>query len=1010
MILTTIAHGLRWTAILFTASFTGLLSRAAFAEDIDFEKQIRPLFQQHCINCHGPSQQKSGLRLDARSFALKGGDGGAVITAGKPQDSELLHRIQSRDADLKMPPGDASLSAVELNLLTEWIRQGATWLETDYDRDAAQDPRLNHWAWQPIAIPEVPELSAPQTGTGRAFNEIDQFLLAKLDHSGLGFSEEADRRTLIRRLSFDLLGLPPSPEQVTAFVNDRDPQAYKKLIDTFLESPHYGERWARHWLDIAHYADTHGFERDQRRDNAWRYRDWVIRALNSDVPYDQFLRDQIAGDVLRPEDSDAVAATGFLAAGPWDFVGQAETPSPVLKRLARADDLDDMMTQVMTSTCAVTINCARCHDHKLDPISQREYYSLSSVFAGVKRGDRLLSVNEQNELAQKKRELENGLSAARRELAALRRDGWSLADIIGGGDGHGSGKPGHAVDPVRGHATEEKRGFLEAAAVNSFVRSNVPFIDGVIIPDGGETDRVVISSTGIEARGVPDTGGRAWDAIRNGPVNSQFSTELGGVDFAKDNHSLLSLHANIAVTFDLSAMRKSGLPETVLLRSQVGYFGQTPKAAASVHVFLDGESVFERISIGRDDGLIDVVVPIPVSVQFLTLMVTDAGNDISHDQVCFADAQLESADVPKSDEQTMRIAELSKTIGDLQKQIASLPEPARIYAAVTETPPMVQIHLRGNPEQPGEEVSPGSLSCLQQLPAAFGDASLTDARRRIALAEWIVSAKNPLTRRTIVNRLWHYHFGTGLVDTPSDFGLGGSLPSHPELLDWLAARLLTEKWSLKSIHRLICQSAAYRQTAHPHDEFRVQRAHDQDSGNRWLWRQNPRRLDAESVRDAVLAASGTLNLQMYGPGFQDFEYKEEYAPVYTYITADKPELWRRSVYRFIVRTTPDQFMATLDCPNAANLTPARNITTTALQALALMNNDFMLRQSEYLAQRINSEASASTTDRVQRVFALCLGRQATKEEETASVRLIEQRGLAQLCRALLNSNEFVYID
>ena len=1007
---TSIAPGFRWTAILSTAVFAAILSRSAPAGEIDFEKDIRPLFQQHCVQCHGLSQQKSGLRLDARSFALKGGDGGVVITAGKPQDSQLLHRIQSRDEDLKMPPGDVSLSTAEVDLLTQWVQQGAIWPETDYDRDAAHDPRLNHWAWQPIAIPDVPEIPPTQAVNGRDLNEIDRFLLASLDRAGLSFSDEADRRTLIRRLSFDLLGLPPSPEHVVAFVNDPDPQAYEKLIETFLASPHYGERWARHWLDVAHYADTHGFERDQRRDNAWRYRDWVIRALNSDMPYDGFLRDQIAGDVLRPEDPDAVAATGFLAAGPWDFVGQAETPSPVLKRLARADDLDDMVTQVMTAACAVTVNCARCHDHKLDPISQREYYSLTAVFAGVRRGDRLLSMEEQNALNQKKVELESQLAAARRELGTLRQDGWSLADIIGGGNGHGSGKPGHAVDPVSGRPTDEKRGFLEAAVANSFVTSDVPFVDGVLIPDGGDTGRVVISSTGLEAHGVPDTGGRAWDAIRNGPVNSQFSTELGGVDFANDSHSLLSLHANAAVTFDLSEMRKNGLPETVLLRSQVGYFGQTPGAGASVHVFLDGEPVFERISIGRNDGLIDVVVPIAASVRFLTLMATDAGNDIGHDQICFTDAQLEPADLPNSKEDTLRTAELTKKLDDLQKQLTTLPEPARIYAAVTETPPVVQIHLRGNPEQPGEAVSPGSLSCLQQLPAAFGDATLTDAQRRIALADWIVSAENPLTRRTIVNRLWHHHFGTGLVDTPSDFGLGGSLPSHPELLDWLAARLLSERWSLKSIHRLICQSAAYRQTSNPQDEVRVPRAKDQDSGNRWLWRQNPRRLDAESVRDAVLAASGKLNLQMYGPGYQDFEYKEEYAPVYTYITADKPELWRRSVYRFIVRTTPNQFMATLDCPNAANLTPARNVTTTALQALALMNNEFMLRQAEYLAQRVQAEAGPLAIDEVQRVFGLCLGRRPTKEEETASVRLIEQRGLAHLCRALLNSNEFVYID
>jgi hypothetical protein len=318
--------------------------------------------------------------------------------------------------------------------------------------------------------------------------------------------------------------------------------------------------------------------------------------------------------------------------------------------------------------------------------------------------------------------------------------------------------------------------------------------------------------------------------------------------------------------------------------------------------------------------------------------------------------------------------------------------------------------VRGNPEQPGEEVHPGTISCLSHLTASFGDNSLSEGQRRIALAEWITSPENPLTRRVIVNRLWHHHFGMGLVDTPGDFGLGGSLPSHPELLDWLASQLLDNQWSVKSIHRLICLSATYRQSSHPKNADQSLLAENLDAGNRWLWRQNSRRLDGESVRDAVLSVSGKLNSQMYGPGYRDFEYKEEYAPVYTYITADQPDLWRRSIYRFVVRTTPDQFMATLDCPNAANLTPVRSITTTALQALAMMNNEFILRQAEYLAQRVASEAPASMEEKVHRAFQLALGRKASPTEVAAAVPLLEQHGLPQLCRAMLNANEFVYVD
>jgi len=990
-------------AILFTPA-------TSFGTDVDFEKTIRPLLLHRCSSCHGPDVQKSGLRLDAKSFALRGSDGGSVIVAGKSSDSELIRRTTSHDPDLRMPPEGDRLSPSEIQLLQQWIDEGANWPESDYDRSALTDPRLNHWAWQAVRDVEVPPQTAEMAMDERSFGEIDRFLGARLSEQGLMFSPEADRRTLIRRLSFDLLGLPPTPEQVQQFVEDEDPRAYERLVDRLLASPHYGERWARHWLDIAHYADTHGFERDQRRDNAWRYRDWVIRAINSDLPYDQFLRDQIAGDVLRPDDPEAVAATGFLAAGPWDFVGQAETPSPVLKRLARADDLDDMVTQVMTAACGVTINCARCHDHKLDPVSQREYYSMTAIFAGVRRGDRVVSKAEEDELANRRVMLEQQLKDDRSELAKLRGDGWSLADIVGGGDGHGSGKAGMAIDPATGKATDARRGFLENAAVNRFSPSDVRFVDGVVIPDGNDTGEVVIASTGLVAKGIPKTSGKAWDAIRNGPVNSQFSTSLNGIDFASDGHSLLSLHANSAITFDLDELRRSGLPEQLQLRSSVGYFGQTPREGASFHVFLDGNLITERIGLGRDDGLQEIRVAIPATARFLTLMATDHGNGIGHDQICFADAQLEPQSAARTESNVQQIAALEKQIAAVQQQIAGLPQPARIYAVIPETPPTMHVMVRGNPEQLAEEVSPGAIACLSGLSATFGNGDLREGQRRSALAAWITSTENPLTPRVIVNRLWHYHFGAGLVDTPSDFGLGGSLPSHPELLDWLATRLLKEDWSLKAIHRLICLSAAYRQSSLTGVRDVDEKAQSIDSENRLLWRQNARRLEAESLRDAVLAVSGRLNTEMFGPGYRDFEYKEEYAPVYTYITADKPDLWRRSIYRFIVRTTPDQFMATLDCPNAANLTPARNITTTALQALALFNNDFMLRQAGYFAQRLQAEVGDVKETQIQRAFQLAFGRDATAEEAAAATALIESRGLSELCRALLNANEFVYID
>ncbi len=865
-----------------------------------------------------------------------------------------------------------------------------------------------HWAWLPIrSSSNHGKLARSESGG----NPVDGFLQQRLATSNLMMSPEADRRTLIRRLTFDLHGLPPSPEEVQAFLNDTDPKAYEKLVDRLLESPHYGERWARHWLDIAHYADTHGFERDQRRDNAWRYRDWVIRALNADQPYDQFLRDQIAGDVLRPDDPNSVIATGFLAAGPWDFVGQAETKSEVLKRAARADDLDDIVTQVMTAACGVTINCARCHDHKLDPITQKEYYALWAVFAGVKRGERDVSPAEIRELADQKQRLQAELQNLRDELA--RRSGRyiHLADIVGGGNGRGTGTRDAGIDPITGKPKTPKRGFLEGAKTNTFAKSSVPFIDGVVIPDASE-EGTPISSTGLRVHDVPKTSGQVWDAIRYGPVNSQFSTKLGDVDYNSDGHSLLSLHANVAITFDLTALRETGIPADLRLTATAGYFGQTPEDGASFAVYVDGQVLQARKNLGRDDGGIAVDIAIPNDARFLTLMATDGGNGIGHDQICFADPWLVAArPAPLSDVEQAEIVRLQMRVKEFEHALASVPAPSRVYSIMTEaTVPIIKVLERGDPEQPTEIVTPAALACVSSLKPELGSAESTDKERRTAFAQWVASPENPLTRRVIVNRLWHYHFGIGLVDTPSDFGLGGGLPSHPELLDWLADEFLAERWSLKSLHRLICSSAAYRQQSNPELSENVERGRSVDSNNRLLWRMNPRRLDAESVRDAVLTVSGRLNQQMFGPGYRDFEYQEEYAPVYRYITPDAPELWRRSIYRFAVRTTTHQFLTTLDCPSPANLVPARNVTTTALQSLTLLNNDFMLKQSRYFADRIQKEKPDDSTSQIDRAFQQAFGRSPTAPEAVAANQLVQARGLMQFCRMLLNANEFVYVD
>ena len=865
---------------------------------------------------------------------------------------------------------------------------------------AVNERRLSHWAWQPLQ--DIRQASK---------RSIDSYTQDKLKKNGLQLSPTADRRTLIRRLTHDLHGLPPTPEAVDAFLADNRPDAYEKLVDRLLGHPRFGERIAQHWLDLAHYADTHGFERDKRRPNAWRYRDYVIKSLNEDKPYLRFLKEQIAGDVIWPKDGDANVAIGFLAAGPWDFVGQVETKSPVLRRSARALDLDDMATQVFTSTQAVTLNCARCHDHKLDPISQEEYFRVSAVFAGNKRDDRTISEAGLKAYEKEKQRLTKELDDAQHELVQSLGDGLGLADIVGGGNGTGNGAKGHGLDPRSAKVQTRYFGALGNVVTNKFNPSPFDFVDGVFIPDGkGESAKIPISSTGLTVTGLPKTAANAWDMIRNGPVASQHSPKLGGINFKDANQSLLGIHANAGITFSLDAFRKALGQAELRFTAQVGYFGSGGNFRASAWVVIDGkiEESFQKIT--RADGLQAIDLAISADSQFLTLISTDGENGFSMDQVGFGNPIISPAS-PKNakPQELVRIAELRDSIRKLRGQLEDLGTPPKFYGVVkTKAMETIHIHERGEPESPiGEPLAPGALAALQMLDPNLTDINATETDRRLALANWITHEDNPLTYRVIANRLWQWTFGNGLVTTPSDFGFGGDRPSHPELLDWMAHRLKQNNGSLKSLLKEIVLSKTYRQQSIFSDQNPGVR---KDTANRLLWRQNPRRMDAETIRDSVLLVSGKLNDQAGGPGFEDFAYKQAYAPEYNYTTADNPKLWRRSIYRFVVRTTPNRFMTTLDCPDPANFTPKRLNTTTPLQSLALYNNEFMLRQARYLAERIEKAAGSKPKKQVDQAFRFVFNRPPSEEEMEISESVLKEENLFVLSRSLINSNEFFYFD
>ena len=952
-------------------------------------ERVRALFSSRCRECHGPDLQEGGLRLDLDPQS--GREPGAVVVAGSRGASALHDRVTSTDPDRRMPPRGKALSEEEIELVGAWIDAGAEW-----PAGAWRDPRLDHWAWQPVVRPDVP-------GDAVGSAAIDAFVAARLTESSLAPAPEADRRTLIRRASFDLVGLPPTPEEVAAFEADPAPDAFERLVDRLLAAPGHGERWARHWLDVAHYADSHGYERDQLRPHAWRYRDWVIDALNADKPYDAFLREQVAGDVITPDDPAAVVASGFLVAGPWDFVGQVETQSAALRRQARADDLDDMLTQVMAAACGVTINCARCHDHKLDPIPQRDYTALAALLAGVTRGNRPVSPAAVAARDARRRELEELIRAATADVHALAGAPVDLADIVGGGDGSGNGVKGAGIDPRTGMARDRTPlSFLEGIEANRPAPGPSPLVAAVLVPDGSGPVRFVVDGAPID--GLPPTARQGWDAIRNGPVNAQASTTTAGIDYATDGHAILGLHANAAITFDLAAIRAKHPATSRHFRAVVAYGGRAETAGADFAVYLDGVRMAQgRLDQASPGAPLDILLP--DEARHLTLVATDGGDGIGHDQIWFGDPRIEGTPSRPVDEPALAAARAR--IETMRQELAALPEMETVYGPVVQPPPPVQLLVRGDPEKPLGEIPPGLPGWIA-VPVTNPLADAGDGQRRRALAEWITDRANPLTPRVIVNRLWHHHFGTGLVDTPSDFGTGGGRPSHPALLDWLAAELVDHGWSLKHIHRLICTSKTWRQRSHGVPGAAA--GMTVDSGNRLLWRMSPRRLDAESYRDAVLAVSGTLDPARGGPGFRDFRVTEAYAPIYETIPVDRAELRRRSIYRCVVRGTPDVFLTTLDCPNPANLAPVRPRTTTALQSLAILNNDFTLRHAEAWAERLRREAGDRPADQVRRGFQIAFGRDPDREEAAAGESLVVKAGLVQLCRMMLAANEFSVID
>ena len=851
----------RTLTLAAAAAFAGVACASA---QVSFSSDIQPILESSCLKCHGAKLQLSKLDLRTREGALRGGSHGPALVPGDPEASRLFRMASG--AEKPAMPMDGKLSEAQVGALREWIAQGAPWgavdtgkatASEDLEAGSVPEEARKYWAFQKPKRAEPPQ--------GVAKHPLDAFLLSKLREQGLKPAPTADARTLVRRAYLDLIGLPPTPAEVKTFVDDRAPDAWERLIDRLLASPHYGERWGRHWLDVARYADSNGYEHDFDRPNAWRYRDYVVRAFNADKPWSDFLREQIAGDEIDTVTHDSLIATGFLRN--YAKVGYREKDNPEF----RYEYLDDMIATIGRGVLGLTVQCARCHNHKFDPIPQRDYYQLqASLFGYVEVDHPLVERRIAEEYEAKLKGVNERLNELRAEIRKMEQ-------------------------PARETLLQQK------------YRKFPPNVQAAIAkPERERTPGEVLLANQV---------------IRNVGVSS---SEIDRV-----------LPSEV-----LAAKRK------LLARMQ--------------------EIEKERPA------------PIPVAMG-----ITDGDYRFTPDG---------PGDEPAP----------GKGVQKMAVQGTFLHTGAGKYV-----PPTAHFLIRGDVNSKGSVMQPGFVTvgvtgtAPTELPPAHGR---TSGRRR-ALAEWLVSPDNPLTARVIVNRIWHHHFGRGLVQTLDNFGKMGEAPTHPELLDWLALNFIERGWSVKAMHRLLMTSEAYRMSSQFGDAANLAK----DGENRYGWRFRARRLDAEIVRDSILAVSGTLNRSLGGqPIFPELpgEVLSQMKHGIWRNQADGPEVWRRSIYIYRKRGLPFPMLEAFDLPDQNVSCGARTVSTVPTQALVLMNDVWVLRQAELFAGRIRE---SGRTDPVGTAWALALAREPSHAERTAVQSYLDRGDLNGLAHVILNLNEFAYL-
>ncbi len=999
-----------------------------------FEDHIRPLLENRCYKCHSAkaTELHANLYLDSRPGWQKGGDNGPAIVPGKPLESLLTQVIgYSEDAATQMPP-EGKLPASEIALITKWIEMGAPDPRSQAAQHAKQrtidlESERNHWAYQPLLEVQPPEPFAGSDPNGLQ-SPIDRFLLARLHERSMTRNGPADKIKLVRRAYFDLIGLPPTPAEVDAFLEDSDPLAFEKVIDRLLASPHYGERWGRHWLDIARFAESHGFEQDYDRPNAFHYRDFVIRALNDDMPYDQFLKWQLAGDELSPRDPQALAATGFLAAGVHATqitANQAEKE--------RYDELDDMARTVGTTMLGLTVGCARCHDHKFDPIPNADYYGMVSAFTTTVRSDFDVPTDpEGDKTRQSNYEVEHAPLIAKLE-AFDQKELSSRFDVWRTNHGKVASSNWLILEPTS--ATSSGGATLSKQSDGSFLASGKnPKFDTYKFT--ARTEQQNITAIRIEA--LADA-----SMIKNGPgraPNGNFDlTHLrviarsangsgSQVDVILENpQATFEQGTHLSVAMAIDDDRKSGW-------------------AVDPQFGKDHAAVFETSqNIGFEGGTeLEFLLEFKGNDQHnfgrtrlsITTAPRPARVEIGGDLVAVQEALVAIENMPIADASEIQrklLLDWYKPRDDVRKNLseavdkhaATKPKPTLVKMLIcSEGVPAVRLHTqgpdfyektyilkRGDPNQKSTEAEQRFLTVLMKHPdgpkhwLVTAPAGATTSFRRAAMANWITDIENgagALAARVIVNRLWQHHFGRGLVATPSDFGTQGARPSHPELLDYLATELIRNGWRLKSIHKQMMLSAAYGLSSKG-DAAQMIEDHD----NTLLWRYSPRRMEAEILRDSLLSVSGKLDPTQFGVGTLDMKMN------------------RRSIYFFMKRSQLIPMLSLFDSPDTLQDLAQRSNTTIAPQALLMMNSPIVRGYAEGLASKATGQAGSTVEAQVRGVYRECFSREPSVEDVAVAQEFIGQQqigyaangnanaaylAMVDWCQAILSLNEFVFVD